>query len=85
MTQPSPVPTGATGATAADVNHHPLTPLVYLERTLRVFPDREEVLYGGRRLTWRDFGDLVGRLAAALQRSGVERGDRVAVLLPNTP
>ena len=67
----------------------PLTPLVLLERTLRVFPDVEAVTYRGaggeRRMSWREFGDLVGRFAAALARDGVRRGDRVAVLLPNVP
>ncbi len=70
-------------ATAA--RHDPLTPLVLLERTVRVFPEKTAVVYGERRFTWRAFGDLVGRFAGALARAGVEPGDRVAFLAPNVP
>jgi fatty-acyl-CoA synthase len=67
----------------------PLTPLVMLERSIRVFPEKEAVTYTGpaaeRRLDWHSFGELVGRFAAALRRDGISRGDRVAVLLPNVP
>jgi len=63
----------------------PLTPLVLLERTARVFPRKEAVVYGRERMDWRAFAGLVGRFAAALRRDGIEPGDRVAVLLPNVP
>ncbi|MPZ98596.1 MAG: AMP-binding protein [Dehalococcoidia bacterium] len=63
----------------------PLSPLTFLERTARVYPTREAVIYGETRLNWTEFASLVGRFAAALQRDGIERGDRVAVLLPNVP
>ena len=73
----------------ADTFNDPLTPLVMLERSIRVFPTKEAVTHlgpeGERRLDWREFGELVGRFAAALQRDGIARGDRVAVLLPNVP
>ncbi len=67
----------------------PLTPTALLERTLRVFPNREAVVHvhanGSERWTWSRFGEEVGRLAGALERAGVGAGDAVAVLLPNTP
>ena len=63
----------------------PLTPLVFLQRSASVFPNREAVIYGDRRLTWSQFAELVGRFAAALQRDGIQPGDRVATLLPNVP
>src|SRR5262247_586113 len=62
-----------------------LTPLVFLERTVRVFPDKTAVVYGGQRRTWAEFGEDVGRFAGALVRAGVAPGDRVAVLAPNVP
>jgi fatty-acyl-CoA synthase len=67
------------------VSRDPLTPLSFLERTLRVFPDKTAVVYGDRRWTWAGFAELVGRFAGALLRAGVEPGDRVAVLAPNVP
>ena len=63
----------------------PLTPVVSLERTLRVFPGRTAVVYGDLRWAYAEFALEVGRMAAALRRIGVGAGDRVAVLAPNTP
>jgi fatty-acyl-CoA synthase len=67
------------------VTHDALTPLAFLERTLRVFPDKTAVVYGDRRWSWSEFSEQVGRFAGALVRAGVEPGDRVAVLAPNVP
>ena len=62
-----------------------LTPLALFERTVRVFPDQPAVVYGNTRSTWAEFSEQVGRFAGALERAGVEPGDRVAVLAPNVP
>jgi len=69
----------------SDVSRDALTPLAFLERTLRVFPQKTAVVYGDRRWTWSDFAEEVGRFSGALVRAGVEPGDRVAVLAPNVP
>ena len=61
-----------------------LTPLSFLERTAFAFPERVGVVDGERRLTWREFRERVRRLAVALQASGIQKGDRVAFLAPNT-
>jgi len=66
-------------------NSDPLTPLAFLERTVRVFPEKTAVIYGPRRWTWAAFGREVGRFAGALARAGVGPGDRVAMLAPNVP
>ncbi len=67
------------------VSRDELTPLVFLERTVRVFPDKTAVVYGDTRRTWAEFGEDVGRFAGALVRARVAPGDRVAVLAPNVP
>jgi fatty-acyl-CoA synthase len=67
------------------VAYDALTPLVFLERTVRVFPGKSAVVYGGQRFTWAEFGEQIGRFAGALLRAGVEPGDRVALLAPNVP
>jgi fatty-acyl-CoA synthase len=59
--------------------------LHFLRRAVAVFPDRTAVVHGERRLTYRELGDRAARLAGALAALGVERGDRVAILSPNTP
>ena len=80
---------GVGGATAEkrdeSVWREPMTPTALLQRTLRVFPNREAIVHGAERWNWVRFGEEVGRLAGALDRAGIAAGDRVAVLLPNTP
>jgi len=45
--------------------------------------DREAIVCGERRLTFAEFDDLTGRLAAMLSDHGIARGTRVAALLYN--
>src|SRR5215211_6499050 len=66
------------------VSTTPLTPLRFLERSADVFPDQTAIVDGGRRVSYREFALQATRLARALQAVGVERGDRVAYLCPNT-
>ncbi|MGW3150299.1 acyl--CoA ligase family protein [Streptomyces sp. NPDC001177] len=63
----------------------PLTPLAFLERSAEVFPDKEAIVYGERRLTYREFAREATRVAHALRACNVSQGDRVAYLLPNIP
>ncbi len=69
----------------SNVYKDPLTPVVMLERTLRVFPRQVAVIHGELSWTYAELGEEVGRLAGALRRAGVVAGDRVAILSPNTP
>jgi len=66
-------------------NHQPLTPLTFLERAASVFPDRTAIVHGALRRSYRDFYARARRLASALKRHGIGRGDTVSVMLPNTP
>ena len=50
-----------------------------------MFPDRTAVVHGERRYSYRQLEDRVDRLVRALHAAGLERGDRVAFLSPNTP
>src|SRR5450631_2581789 len=68
-----------------DVWSTPLTPLAFLGRAAEVFPDREAVVYGERRMTYTQLSAEVTRVAHALRACGVKPGDRVAYLLPNIP
>ena len=67
------------------VSEVPLTPLSFLERSARVWPDKVAVIYGSRRLTYSEFAAEAVRVASALRASGVGPGDRVAYLMPNLP
>jgi acyl-CoA synthetase (AMP-forming)/AMP-acid ligase II len=46
-------------------------------------PDGEALVCGARRLTWREVAQASAEIAAGLQAKGLERGDRVALLLGN--
>jgi fatty-acyl-CoA synthase len=63
----------------------PLTPLAFLERSVRVFPHKTAVVYGPERWSYAAFAERIGRLAGALARAGVGPDGRVAVLAPNVP
>jgi len=62
-----------------------LTPNHFLRRSAYMFPDKTAVVYGGRRYTYGELEGRVNRLASRLKDSGLEKGDRVAFLCPNTP
>lgn len=49
----------------------------------RAIPDRLAFIADDDRLTWRQFDEMSDRFAALLVRSGLRRGERVAVLLPD--
>src|SRR5690242_6283890 len=65
------------------VIYRPLTPITFLERSARVFPDRAAVIDGELRLTYSEFLDGAHRLAASLQELGIKLGDCVAFLALN--
>jgi fatty-acyl-CoA synthase len=62
----------------------PLTPLEFARRARKIHADREAVVDGALRLTYRQFGDRCDRWSAALARLGIRKGDRVATIAPNT-
>jgi fatty-acyl-CoA synthase len=66
-------------------NHQPLTPISFLERAARTYPDHVAVIHGDRQMTYRDFWSRSRQLASALARHGIGKGDTVTVMLSNTP
>jgi fatty-acyl-CoA synthase len=56
-----------------------------LEERAREHPDRVFLVFGERRLTYRQVDARASALAAALHGLGIERGDRIALDLPNWP
>ena len=66
-------------------NFTPLTPLSFIERTARVFPDRKAVVHGDTKRSWIETYHRCIKLASALNRRGINKGDTVATMLPNVP
>lgn len=68
-----------------EANHVPLSPLSFLKRAAQVYPGRDAVVYGARRYSYRQLHQRSCALASALERAGVQSGERVAILAPNIP
>jgi acyl-CoA synthetase (AMP-forming)/AMP-acid ligase II len=62
----------------------PLSPLEFMRRARRLYPDREAVVDGDLRLTYCQLFDRCDRFSQVLQKLGVGQGDRVAYIAPNT-
>ena len=56
-----------------------------LETNAEKFPDKEAVVYGDRRITYRELNGRVNGLAKGLLDLGIGKGDIVAILLFNCP
>ena len=65
-------------------NDSPLTPMRFLQRSAEVFPNKDAIVYGARRYTYREFAQAAEELAHAI-RSRITPGDRVIFLAPNIP
>jgi len=66
-------------------NYTELTPLSFLERTARVFPDHTAVIHGSIRRNWLETYKRCIKLASSLSNLGIGKGDTVAMMLPNVP
>lgn len=54
-----------------------------LENNAQQFPDKDAIIFGDRRLTYKQMEARVNALAKGLQQLGLKKGDVVAVLLLN--
>src|SRR3954469_10971137 len=61
-----------------------LSPLEFMRRARSLYAAKEAVVDGTRRFTYSQFFERCDRFSVALQRLGVAKGDRVAVIAPNT-
>ncbi|HWO25573.1 MAG TPA: long-chain-fatty-acid--CoA ligase [Kofleriaceae bacterium] len=62
----------------------PLTPLEFARRARSIYADRLAVVDGELRLTYAQFFDRCDRWSHVLASWGVQQGDRVAYIAPNT-
>ncbi|MFM8152046.1 MAG: AMP-binding protein, partial [Polynucleobacter victoriensis] len=66
-------------------NFSPITPLSFIERTAKIYPNKTAVIHGSLTRTWSETYSRCRQLASSLVKAGVKVGDTVAVMLPNTP
>ena len=69
---------------AAKVYREELTPVTWLERAGYVHANRTAVVDGEVSYTWAEFRARSRRLAHALRKAGIEKGDRVAIVAWNS-
>ncbi|MCJ1908898.1 long-chain-fatty-acid--CoA ligase [Planococcus ruber] len=62
----------------------PLTPLDWKRRAIKYYPDKTAVIDEEKSFTYREFGKRTDQLSLALHNAGIQKGDHVAVMLPNT-
>ncbi|MFH2128904.1 MAG: long-chain fatty acid--CoA ligase [bacterium] len=55
------------------------------DRTVKRFPDRTALVMMGKKISYRSLHDAVCRMADALRNLGLEKGDKVSLILPNMP
>lgn len=74
-----------TGLDMNVANYAALSPLTFIRRSARTYPDHIAQIHGRTRYTWEETYDRCKRLASALNKRGVGVGDTVAVMAPNVP
>ncbi|MFY0543741.1 AMP-binding protein [Brevibacillus sp. H7] len=65
---------------------YPRVPLThYLQQAATEFPDNFALNFMGKRITYRELLTMSYQFANALKKRGVKKGDRVSIMLPNSP
>lgn len=57
----------------------------FLIKTRKAFPDKIAIHFLGKEMTYSELHEESVKLAGYLQWLGISKGDRVAIMLPNTP
>ena len=73
------------GLAQNSANFTPLSPLSLLRRAASIYPDKTAVIHQQRGLTWGEVFYRCQRVASALAKRGIGKGDTVAILSANTP
>ncbi|MGY0692015.1 long-chain-fatty-acid--CoA ligase [Virgibacillus sp. FSP13] len=61
-----------------------LTPLDWKRRAVKYYPEKIAVIDGEKEFSYKEFGERSDKLSIALHDSGIQKGEHVAVMLPNT-
>jgi len=65
------------------ISYESLTLTDYLEQSVRDFPDKPALNFMGYTINYKQLNEMVTQFAAFLYKSGIRKGDRVALILPN--
>lgn len=65
---------------------YPAVPIFhFLEESAKKYPDKPCTIFKGAEISYKEMSSITDQLAAALVDLGVKKGDRVGILIPNTP
>lgn len=67
------------------IDYPDMTMVDVLEHNSQMIPSNPALYFYGNTFTYQYFWDLANNFASALQRIFIKKGDRVAILLPNSP
>ena len=67
------------------LEYPPIAAHAFVESSARDFPDNPALIFKGHVIGYREFNELADRVAAGLAALGVKKGDRVCILMPNSP
>ncbi|MCU9593992.1 long-chain fatty acid--CoA ligase [Caldibacillus thermolactis] len=56
-----------------------------LQETVKKYPNHSAIYFYGREMSYTELGQLTDKFGAALQEKGIKKGDRIAIMLPNSP
>ncbi|XP_057540056.1 trans-cinnamate:CoA ligase, peroxisomal-like [Amaranthus tricolor] len=68
-----------------EANYVALSPIMFLKRAAMCYAERNSVIYGEARFTWKQTYQRCLRLASSLQSLGLAKNYVVSVLAPNIP
>ncbi len=66
-------------------NFESLSPLSYIRRAASLYPDATSAIHGDVSYCWRETYERCQKIASALAKRGIKKGDTVAAMLPNIP
>jgi fatty-acyl-CoA synthase len=66
-------------------NHKTLTPITFLQRAAETFPNHTAIIHGKAQTNYQQFYARARRLASALTKAGIKKGETVSAMLANTP
>lgn len=67
------------------IDYEEITLHAALERTAKLYPDQASFILMGKKISYHELNELVDRFAHALSDLGIQKGDRVSIILPNIP
>ena len=67
-----------------DANYTPLSPVTFLSKAAKIFPERTSIIYESQEFTWRETYLRCKKLASSLSKQ-FRNGDVIGFLASNTP